>query len=70
MAETDFLAQYHLTGSDEPADSATAQSIESCLRYLQTQAERVGMPMTAHLISAAALAALDEYVSTRGRTIN
>ena len=54
------LAQYHIGDNEDPAAAITARTIEGCLRYLQRQAETAGMPLTAHLISAAALSALEE----------
>ena len=54
------LAQYHISDNEDPSEAITARTIEGCLRYLQRQAESAGMPLTAHLISAAALSALEE----------
>ncbi len=70
MANTDSLAQYHLPCGKSSEDWLNAQSITSCLRFLQEQAERIGLPLTAHLISTAALAALDEAMPVGNAPVN
>lgn len=70
MRDTEQLAQFYLAFGDDQSQSITGQAIESCLRFLQNQAEVAGMPMTAHLISTAALAALEEYLPVRDRLTN
>lgn len=68
--DTRDLASFHLGDADDAADRISARTIEGCLRYLQRQAEGAGMPMTAHLISAAALSALEEDAPRLGNLAN
>ncbi len=54
-------------GGEDAADGGplAVQTLQTCLRYLQREAEAAGLIMTAHLIGTASLAALDESVSSR-----
>ena len=70
MRRTEELAQWHLGDMSSQHESVLVHSIESCLRYLQEQAEMAGLTMTAHLISAAALAAMEEIAPAGGRLTN
>jgi hypothetical protein len=58
LALTEFC-DFDLDDELEDADSP-ASTIVGSLRFLQRQAEFAGMPLTAHLISAAALSAQEE----------
>lgn len=70
MRHWEDLAQFGLAGHADQAEALEAAALQSCLRFLEREANAAGLPITAHLIAAAALALLEESLDGTGRLAN
>ncbi len=65
MKDLTELANLDTAEAGDREQALSILSIQSALRYLQREAETAGLSMTAHLISTAALAVLEESLTER-----